>query len=103
MATDLDTDEDGRLYADEFGDYATVSGDGNVKAQIKNAVARELVDVPLSPLNEDTKRNVRRGVRDGLNEISYVDSIIAVKLFTPTDEELEIEVQTRSNDLRFSL
>jgi len=103
MATDLDTDNDGRLYADEFGDFGTVSADANVKAQIKNAVSRGLKDVQISPLDGDRKRQIRQNIRTSLTTLSYVDHIVATKIHTPTDDTIRIEVQTQSENIRFDL
>jgi len=103
MAEDITTDTDLRPQVDAFGDFDTVSGDDNVKQQIRLAVSRGLSDIQVKPLTEDRKRKIRRRVKESLRTLDYIDTVVAVKLFTVDDETLKIDVQTQSGDISFGL
>jgi len=100
---DVDIDEDGLVQVDEFGDIQTVFGNENVRQQHRLAVGKALADVDTNAVTQESKRNIRRTVRDTLSSLSYVDEIVAVKLFILNDETVRIDVQTQSDDLTFRI
>lgn len=99
MAIDFDTNEDGQIHPDEFGDFATVQGNENVKAQIRNATNLALKNVEKTPLTDESKREIRRSLKQELSSLSYVDEIISVSIYKSNGETLTVKIQTKSDDI----
>lgn len=102
MPIDFDTTENGELHPDEFGGFAFVGGNDNIKQQIENAIARALRDIQTVPLDSDTKTNIRRNIRNSLSQLSYVDEIVATSIYKQ-EETLYIKIQTKSEDFTIGL
>lgn len=101
MPFDLYVNTDGQLEYDNFGDFQTTSGNEHVRQQIRLALQRGLGQITVEQLTQQRKRNIRRNVRDALESCPYVDRIVSIQLRTPSDDRLDVDVRTQSEDLNF--
>jgi len=99
MTFDFAVTEDGTLTTNEFGTIQKVRGDDNVRQQIRLAAQAGVGRITGKALTEQRLREIRRDLRETLQDSSYVDTIVSIALRAPTDETLIVDVQTRSDDI----
>jgi len=98
----VDTDDGGTPLVVGSGTNVTVQkvrADENVRQQIRLAAQAGVGRITGKPLTEQRLREIRRDLRETLQDSSYVDTIVSIALRAPTDETLIIDVQTRSDDI----
>jgi hypothetical protein len=99
MTFDFAVTEDGTLRKNDFGTIRKVRAEENVRQQIRLAVQAGVGRITGKALREERLREIRRDLRETLQDSSYVDTVVSITLRAPTDETLIVDVQTRSDDI----
>jgi len=99
MTFDFAVTPDGTLTTNEFGTIQKVRAENNVRQQIRLAAQAGVGRITGKALTEQRLREIRRDLRETLQDSSYVDTIVSIALRAPTDETLIVDVQTRTDDI----